>query len=418
MLPVRTVVCGLSVAFLTALLPTSRGENWPGWRGPTGQGHAGEKNLPVKWSATENVKWKVPLPDVGNSTPVVWGDKVFLTQATDKGKTRSLWCLSRKDGTKLWEKSVRYDKAEPKHETNTYCAASPVTDGERVVVSHGSAGVHCYDFSGKELWHRDLGPCLHIWGNASSPVLHKGLVILSFGPNETTFLVALNKADGKDVWKVDEAGKPAKEFFGSWSTPVIADVNGRAELVMSWPGVVKSYDPATGSLHWSCRGLEKGSAQDRLVYTSPLVSKDAIVAMAGYGGPSIGIKAGGGGDVTATHRLWRVAKNPQRIGSGVIVGDHIYAVNEPGPVCIELKTGKTVWEEKVPGGAWGSIVHADGRLYLTSQAGETLVFAARPEFHEIARNPLKETTRASIVPSDGEFFIRTYKHLWCIVERK
>jgi outer membrane protein assembly factor BamB len=361
----------------------------------------------------------VPLPDPGNSTPVVWGDKVFLTQATADGKKRSLWCLSRKDGAKLWERTVEYGGKEPKHVTNTYCAASPATDGERVVVSHGSAGVCCYDLDGKELWRREWGTCIHIWGNASSPVIHKDLVFLNFGPGERTFLLAMDKADGKQVWRIEERVGTPEEYYGSWSTPVVADVKGRTELVMSWPGVVKAYKPETGELIWLCRGLEKDGAMDRLTYTSPLVSPDVVVGMAGFGGAAIGVKTGGTGDVTDTHRLWRVAKNPQRIGSGVIVGDHVYAVDEPALVCLELKTGKKVWEHPVPGNIWGSIVHADGRLYAVSQRGETFVLAAKPELDVLAVNKLDgATTRASVVPSGGELFIRTYKHLWCIGPRK
>lgn len=405
----------LAVFIVTAV---AQGDNWPAWRGPTGQGFCAEKALPAKWSTTENVKWKVPLPDASNSTPIVWDDKLFLAQATEKGKKRSLMCLSRNDGSKLWEKTVAYADDEPKHETNTYCAGSPVTDGERVIVSYGSAGVYCYDFTGKELWHRDFGKCHHAWGSASSPVIYKNLVFLNFGPNEKTFLIALNKNDGKDLWKVDEVGKPPEEFFGSWSTPVIADVMGQTELVMTWPGVVKGYEPETGKLLWSCKGLEKDATKDRLAYTSTLVSPEAIVAMAGFYGPSIGLKPGGSGDVTETHRLWRVTKNPQRIGSGVIVGDYVFAVNEPGLACLELKTGKELWSENIAGGIWGSIVQADGKLYVTSQRGETIVFAPKPEFEVIARNSINEMTRASIVPSNGELFIRTYKHLWCIAEKK
>ena len=410
----------LAVALLLVTLPLAHAENWPAWRGPTGQGISTDKKLPVKWSATQNVKWKVPLPDAGNSTPTVWGDKIFLTQATEKGKKRSLWCVSRKDGSKLWEKTVEFATPGKIHVTNTYCAASPVTDGERVVVSHGSAGVYCYDLSGQELWHRDLGPNRHFWGGAASPVIHGDLVILNFGPGVRSFLIAMNKMDGKDVWKVDEREGKEEEYFGSWSTPVIADVKGRKELVMSWAGVVKGYNPATGELLWSCSGLEKEPpATDRLTYTSPLVSQDVIVAAAGYAGPSIGLKTGGKGDVTESHRLWRVAGNPQRIGSGVIVGDHAYLVNEPGLACIELKTGKEVWNERIPGSVWGSIVLADGKLHVVSQTGVTHVIAAKPKFESIARNELDGAkTQASIVPSDGEFLIRTYKHLWCIAEKK
>lgn len=402
-----------------ALATVASADNWPAWRGPTGQGHTPEKNLPTKWSATENVKWKIDLPDPGNSTPITWGDKLFLTQATKDGKKRSLWCLSRKDGSTLWEKTVAFDGKEAKHETNTYCAASPATDGEVVVVSHGSAGVYCYDLAGKELWKREFGPADHIWGSASSPVIYKNLVFHHHGPHEKPFLIAVNKADGKDVWRNDEVGKKPGEYFGSWSTPVVATVGGRTELIMSWAGEVKAYNPETGSLLWSCKGLEKDKANDRLTYTSPLAAENGIFCAAGYGGAAIGIKPGGSGDVTETHRLWRTPGNPQRIGSGVIVGEHVYVVNEPGVVCLELKTGKQLWNQPIAGGSWSNIVLAEGKLYIVGQQGETFVLAAKPELELIARNKLDgATTRASLVPSDGEFYVRTYKHLWCIAEKK
>ncbi len=415
--PRIAAACAL-LAACALTLATARADNWPAWRGPTGQGFSAEKNLPTKWSATENVKWKVALPDAGNSTPVVWGDKIFLTQATEKGKKRSLLCLSRKDGSKLWEKTVEFDGKEVIHGTNTYCAASPVTDGERVVAFHGSAGMYCYDFAGKELWKKEFGPCDHIWGSAASPVIYKDLVIHNFGPHAKVFLVALKKTDGTEVWRNDE--QKASDYIGSWSTPVVAKAGDRTELVMSWPAQVKSYEPETGKLLWSCKGLEKEGGGDRLTYASALVSDKYVFAAAGYGGAAIGVKTGGTGDVTETHRLFRAAKNPQRIGSGVIIGEHAYVVNEPSIACIDLKTGKQAWDKPITGGAWGSIVHSDGKLYLTSQRGETLVFAVKPdEYEEIAANKLDgSTTRASIVPSDGELFIRTYKHLWCIAAKK
>jgi outer membrane protein assembly factor BamB len=407
-------------ALLLLVVSVARAENWPAWRGPTGQGYSNDKTLPTKWSATENVKWKIPLPDDGNSTPVVWGDKIFLTQATEKGRKRSLWCLSRKDGSKLWEKTVEYGGDEPKHQTNTYCAASPVTDGERVVVWHGSAGVYCYDLDGKELWNRNLGTCIHIWGSGSSPIIYKDLVILNFGPGERAFLIAINKKNGTDAWKIEERVGTEKEYFGSWSTPVVAEVKGRTELLVSWPAVVKGYEPQTGRLIWGSRGLEKEGGADRLTYSSPLVANDVVVALAGFHGAAIGVKAGGTGDVTDTHRLWRVAKgNPQRVGSGVIVGEYVYSAEENGVACIELRTGKEVWKQPMPGQNWGSLVHADGKLYVVGARGETFVLAAKPELEVIARNKLDgATTRASLVPSDGEFLIRTHKHLWCIAEKK
>jgi outer membrane protein assembly factor BamB len=414
------------------ILPSAAlADNWPAWRGPDGMGTCAETDLPLRWSRDENVRWKVKLPGPGNSTPIVWGDRIFLTQASEKtawppdpptggpavARLRSLFCLARADGKLLWQRDVTYGEKENTHSTNPFCSASPATDGERVVVSHGSAGVYCYDFEGKELWHRDLGKCEHIWGNAASPVFAGDRVILNFGPGERTFLIAMDKKTGKDVWKVEEPGGKlgkGETWIGSWSTPVLLKLKDREELVMTWPGVVKTYAPKTGELLWSCQGLGKDQAADRLVYTSPLVSPEVVVAMAGFGGPALGVKPGGRGDVTES-RLWRHPSAPQRIGSGAIVGEHVYMLNEPGTAeCIELKTGKTVWNERAGPGAWGSLVHAGDRLYVTNVEGETIILAAKPRFEILARNPLKETTKASIAVSDGHLFIRTYEHLWCI----
>jgi outer membrane protein assembly factor BamB len=409
-----------AAVFSLLLASPAIADNWPAWRGADGLGTCREKDVPLKWSATENVRWKIPLPDEGNSTPAVWGDRIYLTQATEKGRVRATLCFNRKDGSKLWEQKVEYKEPEPTHGTNPYCSASPATDGKIVVVSHGSAGMFCYDIEGKELWRRELGKCHHIWGNAASPVIHGDLVILNFGPGPEQYLLAVDKGTGKDVWKAEEpgglTGNKGEKWIGSWSTPVIATINGREELVMTWPGVIKSYEPKTGKLLWSCEGLAKDKRPDALVYTSPLVSNDVVVGMAGYGGPAIAAKTGGSGDVTETHRLWRHPGASQRIGSGVIIGEHVYVVNEPGTMqCIDWKTGKTLWTERIGGGVWGSLVHADGRLYVTRLDGETVVVAAKPKFEVLANNPLdKERTLSSIAISDGEIFIRTYKHLWCI----
>src|SRR5262245_40332316 len=172
---------------LFLLTSVARADNWPAWRGGDGLGTCLEKGLPLKWSPTETVRWKVPLPDGGNSTPAIWGDRIFLTQATDKGRVRATLCLGRKDGNKLWEQKIDYKEPEPTHDTNPYCSASPATDGERVVVSHGSAGMFCYNLEGTELWRCELGKCHHIWGNAASPVIYGNLVILNFGPGEKQF---------------------------------------------------------------------------------------------------------------------------------------------------------------------------------------------------------------------------------------
>src|SRR5262249_44049671 len=183
-----------------------RGVDVPGWRAPTVGRRCTEMDLPRTRSPTENVRWKVRLPDEGNSTPIVWRDRIFLTQATQRGTHRALLCLDRSNGKELWKAEIEYKEKEPTHGTNPFCSASPVTDGERVLVSHGSAGLFCYDFNGKELWRKDVGKMIHIWGNASSPILYNDLAILWVGPGDRQVLLAVNKHSGKTVWEHTEPG--------------------------------------------------------------------------------------------------------------------------------------------------------------------------------------------------------------------
>jgi len=403
------------VLLLIACPGLALADNWPAWRGPSGDGHCAEKDLPLHWNRTENIRWKVPLPDAGNSTPVIWHHRIFLTQATERGTRRALLCLDRGNGKELWKAEVQYKEKEPTHDTNPYCSASPVTDGERVVVSHGSAGLCCYSVDGKELWRKDVGKMIHLWGNASSPILYGDLVILWVGPGKRQVLLAVEKSSGKTVWEHSEPGGSDgiknKDWVGSWSTPIVARVGNRDELILSVPKKVKGFDPKSGKELWSCDGLGK------LVYTSPVCSAGGIVvAMSGYGGPALAVRAGGSGDVTKTHRLWVHPDNPQRIGSPVILGEHACLINEPGLAQrFELKTGKDLWhKQRAASATWSSLVAAGDRLYDTTQDGETVVLSAGLEFKVLARNALNETTRASIAVSDGELFIRTYKHLWCI----
>ncbi len=420
------------VLVLLLLVPVAA-DNWPDWRGPDNQGHCTEKDVPLQWSAEANVRWRIDLPDSGNSTPIVWEDRLFVTQAKDKkiwppkggggqasAEIRMLLCLRRLDGKLLWDARVAYPEPEATHPTNPFCSASPVTDGERVIVSFGSAGLWCYDFSGKELWHKDVGKMEHIWGNASSPILWGELCIFWIGPGKNQVLLAVNKKTGAEVWRHEEPGGASglgedKEWRGSWSTPVVIKVEGHEELILTVPQKVKGFDPKTGKELWSCAGLGK------LVYTSPLCSRDAvIVAMSGYGGPSLAVRAGGTGDVTKTHRLWHTEKpNPQRIGSGVIVGDHVFILNDTGIAqCLEVKTGKEVWSKRLAS-TWSSMVAVGDRLYVPTKTSDTFVIKASPEFQELARNRLKsEQMHASLAISDGDVFIRTYKGLWCIGVKK
>lgn len=411
----------------------TRAEDWPCFRGPNRDGTTTEKAFPLKWSKTENIKWKFKLPSGGNSSPVVVGDKLFLTCAEDKlGQNRSLFCINIADGTQVWKQTVNYTEKEPTHGTNPYCASTPFADKERVVVWHGSAGLYCYDHAGKELWKLDLGTFRHIWGYASSPLIHGENVYLSAGPGDRSSVVAVNKNTGQIAWMTkeptgaDDKSPVTKGWIGSWSTPVIVE----PWLVLFQPTRVNGYDLASGRIVWTISGTGP------LAYSDVMINceKGIGIAMAGYGGNAIGFKvpqpkeippvaASGVNpppafDATATHRLWQSSqKPPQRIGSGVFRGEHLYMPSEPGLSCFEVATGKEAWNEKSQGSFWGSIVATPDRLYITNQGGKTIVFEADPSgFKLLASNAIGEKSNSTPALSNGRIYIRTYENLYCIGE--
>jgi outer membrane protein assembly factor BamB len=417
----RSILAVGVISFLASV--HVRAADWPAFRGPGLNGVSDETGLPLTWSADKNVRWKTPLPAPGNSSPIVSRDRVFVTCATDEGKHRGLYCFDRRDGRMLWQRAVEFDEPDLTHATNPYCGSSPAADGRHVVAWHGSAGLHCYDYDGQLLWSRDLGAFRHIWGYGSSPVFYGDSILLNCGPGARTFVTAVDRRTGETRWRVDEPGgdegqeQPGQKpkWIGSWSTPVVAKVGESDQILVSLPHHVQAYDPRDGKVLWSCDGLGD------LVYTSVLVGEGIGVAMGGYHGPAIGFKLGGSGNVTGANRLWHVtAQNPQRIGSGVIVGDHVYMVNEPGIVqCLELETGQEVWKDRLGGEkVWASIVAAEGRLYVTDEAGTTCVFAPNPQRLEVlARNEVGEPTNSTLAVSDGQIFLRTFEHLLCIQGR-
>jgi len=416
----------LALCFVSLAIPFAAAQEWARFRGPNGSGISSDTNVPLEWNATKNVRWRTPLPAPGNSSPIVWGDHIYLTVATDDGHARHLLCFDRQTGQELWRQTVPFPADEVTHKTNPQCSPSPTADADRVVVWHGSAGVHAYTHDGKPLWSRDLGPVVHIWGVGSSPVLHGDAVCLNFGPGVRSSVVSLDAKTGDIRWQREEPGgasgleEPATEgekpaWIGSWSTPVIATVDGQEQILVSLPQHVQAYDPATGDILWRCQGLTD------LVYTSVLLGNGVGIAMGGYKGPAIAWRLGGKGDITSSHRLWWDAeKNPQRIGSGVILGEHLFMANEPGIAeCIEVQTGKQLWQSRLPGGTvWGSLVLAAGRLYVTNQAGETVVFAPHPEkFELLAVNPLGEASNSTPAISQGQIFLRTFDALYCLQQQ-
>lgn len=409
----------LALLFALLAVPTLRGDNWPQWRGPLGTGISTEKSVPLEWSAQrgqeKNIAWSIKLPGPGNSTPVVWKDRVLVTCASPDGRERGTYCFDRKTGEELWKQVVTFEGEEPTHDTNPACSASPATDGEVVVVWHGSAGARAYDLEGKELWKRDLGRFEHIWGNAASPVIYKDLVILNLGPGLNAAVVALDRKSGDEAWRKEFPGMKSEkvdEYRGSWSTPVIYNDGQRDVALLNLPEALRAIDPTTGDEIWSCRGPSK------LFYTSPIVSGDTIIAMCGFHGPAMAVRGGGQGDVTETHRLWlHTERNPQRVGSGVAVDGKVYILNDDGVAwCIDAATGEVHWKERLGRGAWGSAIVAAGRIYVTDQSGTTYVVEPNAsELKVLAKNPLDgKTVRASPAVSEGQIFLRSYERLYCI----
>lgn len=419
----RTIGLLLGVVLLPCVVVA---ENWPEWRGPRRDGTSAEKSLPLTWSETENVKWKTPLPGPGNSTPIVWENQVFVTQAVEDEGKRLVMCFDRVSGKKLWEKGTVFAGKEVSHPTNPQCSSSPATDGERVIAWFGSAGVFCYDLQGKELWKRDLGKHEHEWGYAASPVIHGDLIFLNFGPGPQSFLVALNKKSGEEVWRYDIEEKHYKERLdgfkgrdsgvtGTWSTPIIVKAEGREDLVMTVGDKMIGLDPKSGKEIWFCRGLNP------LIYTSPVFGEGLIVGTGGFHGPDMAVRPGGMGDVTETHKVWESGRTENRLGSPVIKDGYIFLPTMPGMAeCIELKTGKRVWEERIRGtGAkndvWTSMVLAGDRIYVVNQSGNTIVLKASPKFEVLAVNSVgNEMCNASVAVSNGDIFIRTHENLWCV----
>lgn len=423
----RSTVLTVSFACLTSCA-TFAG-NWPSWRGPNQNNISPETNFPTRWSRTENVKWRAELPEAGNSSPIVWGDTVFVTQAVDDGKRRTLMAIDRKTGKVRWQEGVAYDEADPRHKSNPHCSASPVTDGERVIASFASAGIVAYDFSGKQLWRADLGKQRHEWGQGSSPVIHGDSVIVYHGPGEFSALHALDRRTGAKKWTVPlKEQHPAERFdgfagkndgaVGTFSTPLIISANGRDEIILPVANKVRAFAPADGRELWSADGINP------LAYASTTYGDGTLVTFGGFFGGVVFLKPGGTGDVTAKRLFHEQRMKKHTIGSPVIKDGHIYLCVTDGFLqCYELATGKMVFEERLPatGGSsatWGSPVLVGDRLYVVNQSGDTLLLLAAPKYELLASNPLGELSNSTPAFSDGQVFIRTHAALYCVAEGK
>lgn len=414
----------ISMAILLGAAGAATADDWPAFRGPAGDGRSSESKVVTAWGPQKNVKWKAPLPQWGNGSPVVSKGRVFVTSAEDpEGRKRSLYCFDRKDGRQLWVRTVDVPRAMPTHGTNGYCPTTPAADGERVVVFEGVGGLRCYDYDGKPLWSRELGDFEHQWGDGISPLIHDGKVVLHGGPGKRIFLAAFDVKSGRTLWEIEEPvdgngdKNSAGKVMGSWCTPLVTPVDGRPQIVCTFPTRILGVDPATGKVLWSCEGIRHKKGD--LAYSSPVAVDGVLVAIGGFNGPSLGVKLGGSGDVTSSHRLWRIENQPQSIGSGVAVDGRLY-VPLAGPhriECLDPKTGRALWQHKAEKPFWGSMVYAGGHAYVTDQEGTTIVFKPNPErFEPVSTNALGEKCNATPAVSDGQVFIRTFRALYCIGE--
>jgi outer membrane protein assembly factor BamB len=399
--------------------------DWPQFRGPGGSGVSPEKGLPLTWGPEQNVAWKTELPGPGTSSPVLVGDRIFLTYYTGynvPGKPRSemadlkrhLVCLDRETGRVRWTRDVpaKLPEQDTIREGHGYASSTPAADTERVYAFFGKTGVLAFDHDGKPLWQADVGSGLNGWGSAASPVLHGGLVIVNASV-ESESLVALDRTTGKEAWR-------ARGIKESWNTPVfVAGKDGRTELVVAVFGKVLGFDPATGEHLWSC-------ATDIGWYMVPsLVAHDGVAYCIGgrNGGGSLAVRAGGRGDVTQTHRLW-AERRGSNVPSPVYHEGHLYWMNEDTGIayCAEAATGKVVYEERVPraGPVYASALLADGRVYYLDRGGRAFVLAAQPRFEVLAVNDLRDgsTFNASPVAADGRLFLRSDKFLYCIGKKQ
>lgn len=397
----------VAFAFALAGAPT-RAENWPGWRGPHGDGRSDETNLPTRWSASENVHWKTPISGAGHSSPVVWGDRIFLTTAIEADGTRRLICLNRLDGKTLWERDVLKGPLEARHDRNSFASATPATDGKHVYVSFledPDVQLICYDVEGNELWRRSPGTFSSVHGFASCPVLHENLVILNGDQDAKAWIVAYDKATGEERWRVDRPNR-----VRSYCTPLVIDVDGVKQLVLSGSKCVAAYDPATGKQLWIIDG-----PTDQFV--ASLVYTDGVLFVTG-GFPQLhmlGIDPAGRGNVTKTHVLWRTHKGVSYVPSPVASGNWFFNVSDNGIAsCFEAKTGKLMWKERVGRRHSPSAIAGGGHVYFLDDDGETFVIKAAPHFKLVSQNSLGEPCAASPAVAEGQLFIRTESHLFCI----
>jgi len=401
----------------------SAAEHWPQWRGPALNGVSGEKNLPTKWSTTENISWKLKTPDWSGSTPIVWGDHVFLN--VGEGNELSLWDVDRTKGTVRWKRPLGIgNRREMKQNMSS---PSPVTDGSLVWVMTGTGVLKAFDFAGKEIWMRsiqqDYGRFGLQWGYASSPLLFEDAlyvqVLHGMHTDDPSYLLRIDKMTGKTVWRTTRLTRAQFESPDAYTTPALLRYAGTTEVVVTGGDVVTGHDPATGRELWRADGLNPRNDGSYRIVASPVVQGDMIFAPSKER-PLLALKAGGRGDVTKSHVLWSFNNGPD-VPTPVTDGTYLYSINDRGIMfCLDAKTGKTVYgPQRLRSATYsGSAVLADGKIYITDEDGVTSVVQSGPTFVKLAENDLGDYTLSSPAISEGQIFVRTASFLYAIGQRR
>jgi outer membrane protein assembly factor BamB len=420
---IRAWGLGISLAsILCGLGRSASAENWPAWRGPSANGISREVNLPVTWTKTENVTWRLALPAWSGSTAIVWDNRIFLNVA--EGNDLSLWTIDRDKGTPIWKKHL--SGGNHREMKQNMSSPSPVTDGKSVWVMTGTGILKAFDFDGKELWTRDIqkdhGRFGLNWGYASSPLLHDDAlfvqVLHGMHTDDPSYVLRIDKSTGKTIWRVERPTKAIRESPDAYTTPALLTYNNTAEIVITGGDVATGHDPATGKELWRVDGLNPSNDSSYRIVASPIVLGDMIYVPSRER-PILAIRAGGRGDITKSHVAWSFNSGPD-VPTPVTDGQYFYVVRDNGVMfCLDAKTGKTVYGPvRLPSATYsGSPVLADGKIYVTNEDGVTAVVRAGPKFELLAHNDFGEYTLSSPAVSDGQIFIRTESALYAIGRR-
>jgi outer membrane protein assembly factor BamB len=382
---------------------------WARWRGPSGQGLVSGTGYTDTWSATQNVKWKIRVPGSGNSSPIVWGDRIFLTTAYDGGRRLSVLAYRRSDGTRLWETFAPAGRTGfGSHFKNGHASATAATDGQRVYVSFGARGILALDLDGKLVWHRDLGAMDVYHGTAGSPLLYKDRLILYQDQARGSFIAAFDTRTGKTLWTTKRTASVG------WGTPIAVRVVDHDEIIVNGQQRVLAYNPDTGAELWSC----DGSTFE--VIPTPVVGFGMVFCSSGRAGPTLAIRPGGKGDVTRSHLAWTSPRGSPFVPSPILYGEHLYMVNDMQSVAtsFDARTGKVMWQNRLGvarrEGFSASPVAFDGKVFFTNDEGETFVLKAGATFQLLHVNNIGEETLATPALVDGLWYIRTAQNLFAI----